>query len=335
MMPNITIAQANERFLESLRPRRRPNTLLAYRKALESFSNMLASQQFDISTFAVAALKEDSVAEFVIYIQNLSPTTESLYLQVIKNYFEFLYGENLTPINVSRIRSLMRHRTRRSKTRPHEYPEADMKRVIEVMGNIANRSALESDQIPSILIRNMRDSALILTLADTGLRTEEVCKLKIGDMDWTGKRAAISGQGHKQSFARFSIRAIKALRTYLDFRMTLDAKTGKHFSTLPLFARHDKGTGQKIQPLTPTTIRNIVADRVNEILGPEAVGTITPHTFLHYFVTNILRATGNLKLAQVLARHANIQITQKYAHLTDEELDKGYYEIFEKRDRHE
>jgi site-specific recombinase XerD len=35
-------------------------------------------------------------------------------------------------------------------------------------------------------------------------------------------------------------------------------------------------------------------------------------------------------LAQELARHANIQVTQKYAHLSNEELDKGYHEIFDK-----
>lgn len=48
-------------------------------------------------------------------------------------------------------------------------------------------------------------------------------------------------------------------------------------------------------------------------------------------VATILHATGNLKLAQVLARHSNIQGTQRYAHLSDDELDKGYYGIFEKK----
>jgi site-specific recombinase XerC len=43
----------------------------------------------------------------------------------------------------------------------------------------------------------------------------------------------------------------------------------------------------------------------------------------------VLRASGNLKLAQELARHASIQVTQRYAHLSDDELDKGYHEIFE------
>jgi integrase len=100
---------------------------------------------------------------------------------------------------------------------------------------------------------------------------------------------------------------------------------------LPLFARHDKGAGKKVKPITTTTGRNIVTQRVREALGNEAVGTITPHSFRHYFVTVVLRGSGNLKLAQELARHKNIAVTQRYAHLSDDELDKGYWNIFEEK----
>jgi site-specific recombinase XerC len=72
-----------------------------------------------------------------------------------------------------------------------------------------------------------------------------------------------------------------------------------------------------------------VAERVRQALGAEAEGRITPHSLRHYFVTTVLRASGNLKLAQELARHASIQVTQRYAHLSDDELDRGYHEIFE------
>jgi len=59
------------------------------------------------------------------------------------------------------------------------------------------------------------------------------------------------------------------------------------------------------------------------------VGSSTPHSFRHYFVTTVLRASGNLKMAQELARHRNIAVTQRYAHISDDELDQGYWEIFE------
>lgn len=83
--------------------------------------------------------------------------------------------------------------------------------------------------------------------------------------------------------------------------------------------------------MTPTTGRNIVKERVEQFLGKEMVGKITPHSFRHYFVTTALRGTGNLKIAQELARHKNIQVTQRYTHLSDDELDKAYHEVFEKK----
>jgi integrase/recombinase XerC len=115
---------------------------------------------------------------------------------------------------------------------------------------------------------------------------------------------------------------MKAIKEYLSLR--LDGELGKQLAVLPLFARHDKGAGKKIKPITPTTGRNIVAERVGQILGKDSIGRITPHSFRHYFVTNILHVSGNLKLAQELARHSNIQSTQRYAHLSEDELDKGY-----------
>ena len=59
------------------------------------------------------------------------------------------------------------------------------------------------------------------------------------------------------------------------------------------------------------------------------MGSITPHSFRHYFVSTVLRSTGNLKMAQELARHKNISVTQRYAHLSDDELDRGYGVIFD------
>ena len=69
---------------------------------------------------------------------------------------------------------------------------------------------------------------------------------------------------------------------------------------------------------------------MRQSLGESGVGTITPHSFRHYFVTAVLRGSGgNLKLAQELARHRNIAVTQRYAHISDDELDRGYGEIFD------
>ena len=119
-------------------------------------------------------------------------------------------------------------------------------------------------------------------------------------------------------------------------RAALDGASGRPLPSLPVFARHDRGAGKKIKPITTATGRNIVNQRVGEASGASSqdkdlADAITPHSFRHYFVTAVLRGSGgNLKLAQELARHKNIAVTQRYAHLSNDELDQGYWEIFEK-----
>jgi integrase/recombinase XerC len=180
-------------------------------------------------------------------------------------------------------------------------------------------------------LRNLRDRAFLITLADTGLRVHEACNLRRGDIDWYENRAIVLGKGNREAVIRFSSRAVNALKEYLAARSPRDGASGRPLSALPIFARHDRGAGKKVKPITPTTGRNIVTERVRELLGDVAVGSITPHSFRHYFVTRVLQSSGNLKLAQELARHRNIAVTQRYAHLSDDELDKGYWDAIEDR----
>jgi integrase len=155
--------------------------------------------------------------------------------------------------------------------------------------------------------------------------------LRRGDIDWNESKAVVIGKGNREDVVRFSKRSLDAIQMYLKVRSELDGASGRPLSSMPIFARHDKGAGSVIKAMTTATGRNIVAQRVKEALGNEAVGTITPHSFRHYFVTTVLKASGNLKMAQSLARHQNITVTTRYAHLNDDELDRGYYKIFDEK----
>ena len=235
----------------------------------------------------------------------------------------------MADINLPRLRLLLRQRTRRLGQRLPQFPREDIERVLLFVNNFTNGPSGDPDE----RLREMRDRAFILTLADTGLRVHEACNLRRGDIDWNEGRAVIIGKGNKQAVVRFSTHSMQALKDYLATRAALDGGSGRPLTSLPLFARHDKGAGKKVKPITTTTGRNIVSQRVRQALGDQAQGKITPHSFRHYFVTTVLRASGNLKMAQELARHANIQVTQRYAHLSNDELDQGYHDIFEKKPR--
>ena len=322
-----SITSAIDQFLEVVKMARSPNTALTYGKALKEFKKVLVEAKIDAETSPAAVLTEDLISKFSVHLKAFSPATEQLYIRALARFFKYLAAERLAEINLPRMELLIEHRTRKPGIRLPQFPADDIERVLAFVSNPASLPTESETE----RLRAMRDRALLLTLADTGLRIHEACNLRRGDIDWNAGRAIIIGKGDKQAIVRFTSRAMRALKDYLSLRAQLDGGSGKQLTALPLFARHDKGTGQKIKPITPTTGRNIVAERVKQALGNDAEGHITPHSFRHYFVSTILRASGNLKLAQRLARHENIQITQRYAHIDDDELDKGYYEIFEKK----
>ncbi len=322
-----TIADATAKYLDTVRLARSEHTARAYKNAMNIFNKVLVEKWMDPQTTPIESLTEDVLSPFALYLKNFSSATEQLVLQAVKGFYQFVDAERLAEINLSRVHNLIRQRARRPGVRLPQFPAEDIERVLDFAVN----QTLQSSQDANENLRAMRDRAFLLTLADTGLRVHEACKLHRGDMDWNEGRAIVIGKGDKQAVVRFSTRSMRAIRDYLSLRASLDGGSGKPLPSLPLFARHDKGAGKKVKPMTPTTGRNIVAERVEQILGKEAVGTITPHSFRHYFVTTVLRGSGNLKMAQELARHKNIQVTQRYAHLSDDELDKGYYEIFEKK----
>jgi integrase/recombinase XerC len=326
----MSIAQFSENYIDSIFLARSENTCRAYKNAIGLFLLVLKEHWIDPQKEPIEKLVEESISWFAVYLKNYSPATERLYLQAIKGFFEFLAAENTGNINLPRLRLLIRQRSRRPGIRLPQFPREEIEKILDYVDKYRNMVYGTNQE----QLRALRDRAFIITLADTGLRVNEICKLRRGDIDWNEGRAVIIGKGDKQAVIRFSSRSLLALKEYLEKRMKIDGATGFPLSSLPLFARHDKGAGKKIKTVTTTTGRNIVSSNVTLALGNEAKRRITPHSFRHYFVTTVLRASGNLKLAQELARHSNISVTQRYAHLSNDELDQGYARIFDLDDDH-
>jgi site-specific recombinase XerD len=321
-----TIAQSIATFLDGVKLSRSPNTARTYGNALAAFQDMLRAGPGDPERMACATAQERWIGDFATYLKRTAPATERLYLAATRAWFEYLVAEGLAEVNLARLQQIIRQRGRRPGQRLPQFPRQAIERVLDHAEGLRAQPAEEE----RARLRALRDRAFLLTLADTGLRVHEACRLRRGDLDWPEGRAILIGKGNRQAVVRFSRRAMSALKDYLAARAAQDGATGRPLSALPVFARHDLAAGRKVLPMTTTTGRAVVHQRVREALGAETDAAITPHSFRHYFVTVVLRASGgNLKLAQELARHRSITVTQRYAHLSDDELDRGYHEIFD------
>jgi integrase len=316
-----------QNYLRSVKDSRSVNTFKTYENALQFYQEMLSDKRIDPTQADIHEISEETIGWMIQALRHHASTTERLYLTALTGFFEYLAAENLIPVNLPRVRLLIKQRARVPGVRLPQFPKDAIEAILDHMEGFT--TSIPTDIDLPMRLQLMRDRAFIITLAETGLRVHEACNLRRGDIDWTEGRAVIIGKGNREAVVRFSRRSQIVLEEYLKLRAPLDGASGKPLGSLPVFARHDKGAGKKIKPMTTTTGRNIVADWVEQILGKDAAGTITPHSFRHYFVTRVLQGTGNLKMAQELARHRNIAVTQRYAHLSNDELDKAYWEVFE------
>ncbi len=325
-MSETTILHTLDDYLASVSLSRSPNTARTYGNAVKAFTAHLEDSGLDPEKTGVENVSENWIVDFARHLASYSPASERLYLTALTGWYEYLAAENLVDINLPRLRLLIRRRARRPGQRLPQFPRQDIETVLQYAKTLS--AADDADE--RAWLRALRDRALLFTLADTGLRVHEAVGLRRGDIDWNEGRSILVGKGDREAVVRFSGRSLRYLKAYLDRRSQLDGASGRPMRALPLFARHDKGAGKRVLAISTTSARSIVHNRAKEALGDRQSAVITPHSFRHYFVTTVLRGSGgNLKLAQELARHRNIAVTQRYAHLSDSELDRGYHEIFE------
>jgi len=243
--------------------------------------------------------------------------TINLKIVALKDFLGFLEDKDLISLKWSRLERQWKR-----------LPRADRHQVQLDDHGIELMIAYCMHTVPADIIE-ARNFAFIVCLADTGLRVHEACKLNRGDMDWQELRGVIVGKRNKQAAFRISPRAARLTQRYLSRRAEQDGAQNIPLYRLPVFARHDDGAGKKILHMTPTTGRDITAQMVMRVLGEQAdpQKPITPHKFRHFLIDRA-RREGGIMLAKGLARHDSIQTTEGYFHLEDEELDRGYREMF-------
>jgi site-specific recombinase XerD len=284
-----------------------------YRFVLDLFSS-------EVNDKPVNELTHQDLRNFITHLEkeHKAEATINLAVSAIIGFFEWAAFERLWDGNVADIHYV----AEQSKSQIiAAAPIYDREIVAHLVAWGANYARYTD-------IIDKRDAFLILAASSTGARLgKELCQLKRGQVDWESGRAIVIGKGNKEGKLRFSDIALQAGRFYLQARAEMDGKSGQPLASLPLFARH---SGKQTKPLGYHGAYKALKRRIIFLFGEDKKSTFHPHLLRHEFVTRILMETGNIKLAQDLARHKTIQTTQRYAHLAEEDQDRAYKEIFNK-----
>jgi integrase/recombinase XerD len=141
-----------------------------------------------------------------------------------------------------------------------------------------------------------RDRAIILLLLDTGLRANELCTLRIQDVNLKKRELIVFGKGDKERVLPFDASTGQALWLYLTSREAADPRVDE-----PLFVSSNT-------PLDRFQLRRLLV-RIGDRAG---VSGVHPHRFRHTFAINYLRNQGDIYTLQAMLGHTSLDMVRRY-----------------------
>ena len=172
--------------------------------------------------------------------------------------------------------------------------------------------AIPSQDLQSLLsvINNIRDRALILLLLRTGMRIGELLNVKIPDIHMSDQKILLY-QGEKNYQGRvvyFNEDAQEALKMWLAIRDT---------SQPYLFYSRSRKT------ISYVAAWNVMRNAL-DAAGLSHKG-YSLHCLRHTFATDMLNAGLRLEVLQQLLGHQSIEITRRYARMSDTTRETEYF----------
>jgi len=322
-----SVSEAIEAFRRDLAIRRSPHTVEAYTTALRHLEAYCAESGRPAGQMPVTDVDPDMALSYVRWLQKknpVGPTTLDNYLSAISRFFRWLMLEERAGFSAADFARLQERLSDvRGRRPPRPLPHVPAEDAVQALLQAAYAMPLPKDansfEGRQAVLRRLRNIALLEVLRSTGARVGEVVTLRRADLDYERKAAIVTGKGRKQRLVFLDDKAWGVLTFYLRTRQ--DGASGRALAGLPLFARHDRGAGSKILPITTNTVRAAIEELCHAAGIEEA---ITPHKFRHRFATGVLSATHDLAATQDLLGHSSPTTTRIYARLTDEDTAQAH-----------
>lgn len=260
------------------------NTVNTYRKAVKQFMVYAAANNISRPT-------RDDVVAWKEYLKETGhkPTTVQNYITGVKLFFKWTQQAGLYPNISEHVKGV-------KLDREHKRTNLNTDQVKDLLNSVDNSNGL-----------GRRDYAILALMITGGLRTIEVSRANVGDLQTLGNNTVlyVQGKGHEErtDFVKITPKVEKAIREYLKTRKDVAAEAPLFTS----FSNNNKG-GR----ITTRTVSGIVKGYL------KAAGynsdKLTAHSLRHTAVTLSLLAGIPIDEVSQFARHADISTTMIYNH---------------------
>lgn len=254
----------------------------------------------------------DVYKRWIKYIGDEMPTTENLSEWIIAMSEA---GLKTTTINIS-IRSWNvflhwlhdnGHTKKFFKLQKVKEPKRTMKAISETdVEKILNWRPNPKDRMETRLY------AMLCTLADTGMRIDELLTIQIENIQWEDFLIFVIGKGRKERFVPMSIELRKILYAFVQKHRKAPDNCSFLFCSI---------NGTKLMYHNMYRDFRVLMERLG-IDRNKFDGHF--HTFRRFFGKNFLREGGNTIYLQQIFGHSNIATTQRYVEVEKEDLRRTH-----------
>ncbi len=302
------------------------HTIKSYRSDLKQFQDFLYKIEACLDPQAktlqidIQRIDRSTVQAFLGYLYSQKKKKSSIARKIatLKSFFYFLRKKGY--ILVSPVRNITAPKI------PRRLPPFFQVDEIEQLFR----------GITGVDVLALRDLAILEMLYATGIRVEELVQLRLTDFHLEERRIKIRGKGNKERIVIFGVPAAEALEYYLSRRHELlqrryrtetsEASGQKRNNRTP--PGHPSSSDQervflnyKGAPLNSRSVRRLVK---KYIINEQLDRNLSPHSFRHAFASHLLNAGADLRVIQELLGHESLSTTQRYTHISIDDLLEVY-----------
>ncbi len=266
-----------------------PNTVAAYRRDLEQFSEMTGGKKW-------VDYKDSDIAEYIQELHREGYAVRSVLRKIsaVRDFFRFLYSED----EVSENPALDITAPKKEKPLPKFLTEREISLLVQ--------TARESNDLS-----HRRLAVMIELMYACGLRVSELVELPENCINFDKKQILVRGKGNKERLIPIAERAIEAVLEYQTIRWQF---IGRNRRSPWLFPSLRSVSGHVTRHGFFKALKDVA---VKAGLYPS---NVSPHVLRHSFATHLLNHNVDLRSVQKMLGHEDISTTELYTHILSESL---------------
>lgn len=297
---NKSIYIAKEKYIAHLKVRNLSDaTIVKFHTMFNHFSPFLESQ----SIREVTDIKTQHIEKFIIYLKNyrkrngkpISDIYRRTNTSLLRLWLSFLESNDM--IFANPMRNIPLERVERP------FPK-DILSVEEMKLLLKQPNA----RYPI----GLRDRTILELFYGSGLRSAELCGLKLTDIDLEGSYLFIKGKGSKDRVVPITKAAKRCLKLYLSKVRPLYCNNQNNESVFFTVGR---------LKLSPATFRTALH---NYVMKSGIKKKVSTHTLRHTCATHLIANGASVRYVQELLGHASLDTTQIYSRVMPVDLRNVY-----------